>query len=58
MRVTNPIAASDVSANDQPVVETITGVDLETMHHNLVIPPVAATNNDFFQFSNEQQWIT
>jgi len=58
MRVTNPIVANDVSVNAQPVVETIGDVALETMHHNLVVPPVAAVTSDFFQFSNEQQWIT
>lgn len=37
-----------------------TGIPVEepVTHHNLVPAVVAATAGDFFQFSNEQQWIT
>lgn len=52
-------AAEEAVPNQLPMEENIAEADgLEGVHHNLVAPTEsAATANDFFQFTNEQQWI-
>lgn len=45
---------------DQSEIENVTGLPVQetVVHHNLVPVVSATTPGDFFQFANEQQWIT
>lgn len=44
----------------QSEIENVTGLPVQetVVHHNLVPVVSATTPGDFFQFANEQQWIT